>query len=189
MFSSIITNINWVDICLAILLLRICYIAVKNGFPQEVFKIFGVIAAVFLSMHYYLFLSELIRDRLGLGLESTALRSLEFFVFLTLVILSQFFFVILRKIFSKALKVEVLPTLNKWGGFILGVARGLLLGSLLMFIMLLSGADFLNKGVKESYSGKYIVGVAPAVYCSLWQGFLSKLFTGDKLNDSVLEVQ
>ena len=149
MFSSIIENINWVDICLAILLLRICYIAVKNGFPQEVFKIFGTIAAVFISLHYYLSLSAFIRSRLGL--ENGALQSLDFFVFVTLVIFAQLFFVILRKIFSGALKVEALPALNKWGGFILGLARGLLLGSLLIFMLLLSGTGFFNRGVRDSY--------------------------------------
>lgn len=187
MYSSIIENINWFDICFAILLLRICYIAVKNGFPQEVFKIFGTIAAVFFSLQYYVSLSAFIRGRVGL--ESNALQSLDFFVFVILVILSHMFFVILRKIFSKALKVEALPTLNKWGGFILGLARGLLLGSLLMFILLLSGVGFLNRGAKESYSGKYIVGIAPAVYSSLWHGLFSKFFTGEKFNDNVLQVQ
>lgn len=187
MFSDIIKNINWVDIALLILLLRICYIAVKNGFPREVFKLFGTIAAVFFSLHYYVSLSGFIRSRLGL--EDKALQSLDFFVFIILVVFCQLFFVILGKIFSKALKVEALPTLNKWGGFILGLARGLLVGSLLMFILLLSGAGFLNKGVKESYSGKYIVGIAPAVYSSLWHGLLSKFFTGDKFNDTVLQVQ
>lgn len=187
MFSAIIKNSNWVDICFAILLLRICYIAVKNGLPQEVFKLSGTIAAVFFSLHYYVSLSGFIRSRLGV--ESNALQSLDFLVFITLVILCQLFFVILRNIFYKALKVEALPTLNKWGGFILGFTRGLLTGSLLMFILLLSGVGFLKNGVKESYSGKYIVGIAPAVYSSLWQGVLSKFLTGEQFNDTVLKVQ
>lgn len=187
MLSTVINNINWVDITLLILLLRISYIAVKNGFPQELFKLLGTIAAVFFSMHYYLFLAGFIRSRLGV--ESTAWGSLEMAVFIALIILSQLVFAVIGKIFSKALRVEALPALNKWGGFILGLARGVLVGSLLIFVLLLSGAGFLNKSVKDSYSGRYIAGVAPAVYSSLWQGFFSKFFSGDKFNDTVLQAQ
>ncbi len=187
MISSIIKYINWVDICLVILLFRICYIAVKNGFPQEVFKIFGVVAAVYFPMHYYTVLAGAIRG--VFGLQGNALGSLEFFIFVTLVVLIYLVFVVLQKLFSKALKVEALPTLNKWGGFILGLTRTLLLASLLMFILLLSGSGFFDKGVKESYSGKYVAGIAPAVYSSLWHGIFSKFFAGEKFNDNVLEVQ
>lgn len=187
MFSSIIKSTNWVDACIVILLFRICYIAVKNGFPHEVFKIFGTVTASYFSLHYYTILSSAIRSRLNL--KSNTWQSLDFFIFVTIFILIYLLFVLLRKIFSKALKVEVPPTLNKWGGFILGLARTLLLASLLIFMLLLSDITSFNKGAKGSYSGKYIVGIAPAVYSSLWHGIFSKFFSAEKFNDNVLQVQ
>ena len=187
MFSSIIKSINWVDICVIILLLRICYIALKNGFVHEIFKVFATVTALYFSLHYYSVLAGGIRSRLNLNTQ--ALVSLDFFIFITLVILVYLVFFFLRKIFSKALKIEIIPALNKWGSFIFGLARALLLASLLMFMLLLSGVGFLNRGVQESYCARYIAGIAPAVYSSLWHGIFSKFFSGEKFNDNTLEAQ
>lgn len=72
MFSSIIKAINWVDVCLLILLLRICYIALKNGFVHEVFKLLATVAALYISLHYYNVLADVVRSRLNLKSESLA---------------------------------------------------------------------------------------------------------------------
>lgn len=87
------------------------------------------------------------------------------------------------------MRVEIAPALNKWGSFVFGLARALLTASLLIFILLLSGAGNLDKGVRESYSAKYIAGIAPAVYSSLWQGIFSKFFSAEKFNDNALAAQ
>lgn len=187
MFSSIIKAINWVDICVLVLLFRIVYIAFKNGVVHEIFKVFCTVAALYISLHYYKALAAGLRGLLKL--RDDAFVSLDFFIFLALVILIFVVFFFLRKIFSKALKVEIVPTINKWGSFIFGLARTLLAASLLMFMLVLSGVDFLSNGVQQSYSAKYIAGIAPAVYSSLWNGIFSKFFSGEKINDNVLEAQ
>lgn len=172
MLSSIINTINWVDVGVLILLLRIGYIALKNGLAHEVFKLFATVTAAYISLHYYGILAAAVRGRLNL--KGGGPEHLELFIFLALSVLAFIIFFFLRKILSKALKVEIIPVLDKWGSFIFGLARGLLAASLLLFLLRLSDAPVLSKELRESYSVKYIGGIAPAVYNSLRQGIFSK---------------
>jgi len=132
-------------------------------------------------------LADVIRS--GLNAKNDSLVPLDFVIFIALVILVFVIFFFLRRLFAKAMKIEIVPVLNKWGGFIFGLARTLLVASLLMFTLLLSGIGFLENGVKESYCARYIAGIAPSVYSSLWYGISSKFFTGEKFNDNVLQSQ
>jgi len=85
--------------------------------------------------------------------------------------------------------MEAVPQLNKWGGFVLGIARCILVVGLLIFILIIPNVGYLNKSVKNSYSGKYFLKVAPNVYSGLWYNLISKFMPKEKFNKSVLEIQ
>ena len=53
MLIHLIKSINWIDVALACLFLRVIFIGVTNGFIAEFFKSLGVVTAVFFSLHYY----------------------------------------------------------------------------------------------------------------------------------------
>jgi uncharacterized membrane protein required for colicin V production len=184
---SVLKQFNWVDIFVIILLLRTSYIAVKNGLPAELFKTLGLISATYFSLHYYTFFSGLVDERPLL--KSVPAELLNFISFVILALCGYFVFVILRKIFCRFIKVEAVPNLNKWGGFILGIFRVILLISLLIFMLAMSPVGYLTDSVKHSFSGKRIVQVAPAIYSSLWDKIASKFMTSEKFNKSVFEVQ
>ena len=57
MLTHLIKSINWIDVALAFLFIRMIFIGVKNGFISEFFKFLGVVTAVFVSLHYYSFLA------------------------------------------------------------------------------------------------------------------------------------
>ncbi len=188
MFLSIVKQFNWVDILVVILLFRIGYIAIKNGLPAELFKLLGIISAIYLSLHYYTALSDWIRAHIAAE-KKMPLEFLDFLVFLVLAILGYLIFVLLRSIFYRFIKMEAVPRLNKWGGLALGVARGFLLVGLVIFMLVISSISYLKNSVKNSYSGRQLFNVATSTYSWLWNAIASKFMPGEKFNRTILEVQ
>lgn len=187
MLSGIIKQFNWVDIFVVIILFRIGYIAIKNGLPVELFKLLGTLFATFLALHYYTGLADLMS--VHLGLRKIPVAFFAFFYFLVLTILGYLIFVFFSNVFCRFIKMEATPKLNKGGGFILGIARGILVVSLVMFILVISSLDYFKNSVKDAYSGKLLFKVAPAIYSGLYNGIVSKFIPATKFNTAVWEVQ
>src|SRR3989338_6816197 len=163
---NILKQFNWVDIFFAILLIRICYVAVKNGFPVELFKLLGTILASYLSLHYYIIFSDDIVGRIGA--KFIPLEYLNSFSFIALAILGYLIFVLLRKVFSRFIQMEAVPNLNKWGSLILSMMRGFLFVSLLIFTLVIAPTGYFRNSVNNSYSGKRLFNIAPMTYTWLW---------------------
>lgn len=187
MILSVIEQWNWVDIFVIILLFRISYIAIKSGLAVELFKFLGTILAVYLSLHYYMGLSDFVKARLGN--EKLSLEFLDFSSFLILVTAGYAVFVFLRRLIFQLIKIEAVSVLNKWLGLFLGIARGFLVASLIIFILVISNMNYLKKSAENSYSGRRLFKLATNTYSGLWHGLMSKFMTGEKFNKAVLEAQ
>jgi len=177
-------QINWLDILVLVLIVRTCLIASQSGFPIELFKFIGTLSAIYFSLHYYLVLTDYTLRWLSLG-GRMPLEFSEFIIFLVLAIAGYCIFILLRSIFYRFLKMEAVSGLNKWGSLVLGVARGILLVSLIMFMMFISSIGYLRDSVRASYSGKRLFMIAPDTYACLWKGAASKFAAGEKFNDNV----
>ena len=70
MLTQFFNRINWVDVILAILFVRIIFISVKNGVIAEIFKFLAVLSALFISLHYYAYLAEFMAKKNTLSVES-----------------------------------------------------------------------------------------------------------------------
>jgi uncharacterized membrane protein required for colicin V production len=180
-------QINWVDILALIVLFRVCYVASKKGLPVELFKLLGTLAAVYISLHYFTVVSDLIRGRVNT--EKAPLAFLDFLSFIVLAAVSYLIFVLLRHTFFQFIKMEAVSTLNKWGGLILGIGRGFLLVGLIIFGLVISTVTYLKDSVDKSYSGKRLFEIAPQTYIVLWDNLGAKFMAKEKFNNTVLEVQ
>lgn len=183
--AEIISQLNWVDIFVVILLVRICYIAIRTGLPTEFFKLSGVLFAVYLAMHYYILFAEFAREKTGF--KNALAGLLNFSAFLILAVSGYFIFVLLRSFFYRFIKMDATATLNRWGGFIFGALRGFLLSSLILFMFIVSPGNYFKDSVNNSYSGKYLLHIAPSAYSMLWSGILSKFRPAEKFNDATRE--
>jgi uncharacterized membrane protein required for colicin V production len=177
---------NWIDIFILILFLRIAYISLKTGLPAEFFKILGTLSAVYLSLHYYTSFANFFAQRLVS--KNKPLPILEFFFFIALAFIGYGLFILLRLLLCRCVSAEVIPNLSKWGGLIVGLTRGFLLASLVLFIFFKSQVTYFKKSINDSFSGNYIVNVAPATYSWFWYKIISKFKTNEKFNMSVLEI-
>ncbi len=187
MFTDTIRQFNWFDILIVILLIRICYVSVKNGFPIELFKFLGTIFAIYMALHYYTILSDVIQERYSI--EKMPLEFLDFVIFLALAVITYMFFVIVRSVFYRLIRMEAAKSLDKWGGLLLGVFRGFLVAGLIAFMLAISSVDYFKRSIKNSYSAGKLFNIAPDTYTWLWNNVASKFMTGEKLNKTILEVQ
>ena len=184
MLIEILGQFNFLDILILILLFRVCYVAMHTGLPVESFKLAGTLASIYLSLHYYVFLSDLIQKKIDLSLMP--LEFADFLIFLFLAIIGYLLFMALRGVFFNFIKLEAVAPLSKWGGLFFGILRGLLLVSLICFSMSISSVSYLNKSVKSSYLGSRLNQVAPNTYKWLWDGFFSKFMGSEKFNKEAI---
>lgn len=178
---------NWIDIFFVILFIRICYVAIKTGFPAELFRLLGTISAIYLSLHYYVDFSDYIIS--SIGSKNLPPQYLGFSSFIVLAVLGYLIFALIGKLFSRYIQMEAVPNLNKWGSFILAVFRSFLFVSLVIFILAIAPASYFKNSVSNSYSGKRLFKIAPAAYTWIWDSIMSKFRTQEKFNSAVLKVQ
>jgi uncharacterized membrane protein required for colicin V production len=184
---GIVQQFNWVDIFFIILLLRICYIAFKTGIVPEFFKTLGALFAIYVALHYYTGLSDLLNSRFDLD-KKLPLDFLDFLCFGLLAILSYLVGILFRQAFCRLIKLEAVPRLNKWGGLVIGIVRAVLVCGLFAFILSISTVKYLHDKVAASYFGPSVIKVAPQAYSNIWYGFMSKFVPSEKFNQTVSEV-
>jgi uncharacterized membrane protein required for colicin V production len=187
MLLGIIGQFNWVDLAIIILFIRICYIAFRSELPVELFKLAGVICAIYISMHYYTGIADFFRQRIGM--KEMPLEFLDFISFAFLAIIGMISFLLLRVIFWRMVRIEAINALNKWGSLLIGIIRGFFLVGILSFALTISSVSYLRDSVGYSYLGNKFFRVAPSVYTWLWDTVASKFMVGEKFNSTVLEVR
>lgn len=179
---------NWVDVFFIILSYRIISIALRNGFVAESFKLLGTVLALYVAMHYYTAISDFLCDRFGVE-KKVPLDFFDFGCFIALASLAYLFAMLLRLAFMRFMDLQAVPALNRWLGFVLGIARIVLLIGLIAFAMSISSINYLQDKVNVSYFGKRALKIAPATYSVIWNGVMSKFMKNEKFNKTILEVQ
>ena len=181
-FIHILRSINWIDVAMLALLIRIVFIGVKTGFVTEFFKLFGVSFAVFVSLHYYTPLAVLLAKKINWSAEP-----LECAFFVLLVSLVVIAIKYLRDGFLMVFKFETAHEgVNQWGAGVFSIIRALFLASLIMFGILLMRVDCLEKEVHTSVSQKLALKIAPNTYSYLFNNFVGKIFGREKSNQEAI---
>lgn len=187
MYKDIVTQLNWVDFLVLILLFRTTYIAMKSGAFMEFFKLLGMIFTIYFVLHYYTRLSDFLHRFVKLEAISTVILDFVSLVILTLLV--YFIYVIFREVFLKFIKVEIVSGVNKWAAVILGVTRGVMLVSFLMYVFSIPVVGYITNSIEDSYSSRHIFKVSPEIYSGIWNNFMSKFMTQEEFNKAVTEVQ
>jgi len=187
MLSDVINKLNWIDLVFVILLIRTGYVAVRNGFLVEIFKISGTFLAIYLGCHYYASLAAFFHSRLGSEGSSAAVP--ETLSFVVLCVLGYAVFILPRRLLMRFLKIEAAPLLNMWGGFVLGICRGVLFSGLLFLVFSISTRDYLRLSVAQSFSGRRLVDVVAGTYSGIWNTVMSKFMHGEKYNSALERVR
>jgi uncharacterized membrane protein required for colicin V production len=188
MVLQIIKQMNWLDFLVIILLFRMSYASTKSGFFVALFNLLGAVLACYIALHYYARLGDFCGTYIPTP-PNVPLEIWDLIAFSALGMLGYAVLIILREAFSRFIKAEAVSLLNKWGASILGVARGLLLISLMIFFLSIPVIDYFTDSVKKSFFSKDLIKVSTSTYTFLWSNLVSKFSPQEKFNTAALEVQ
>ncbi len=179
-------RINWIDILVFIVFLRLIFISLKQGLAMEFFKLLGVFSGLYLALHYYFSLAVYFNGRSGN--KNSPGQFLEFSSYIILLAFGYLIFWLLRVLVFRFMTAQINPILSKWGGFFLGFLRAVLLSGLILFAILIPKSTYFRESVRYSLSGKYFAQVAPATYTWIWESIVSKFNSGEKFNNAIIDV-
>jgi uncharacterized membrane protein required for colicin V production len=184
MLMDFLTGLNWIDILMAVVFARIILIGIKNGFVVEFFKFCGIIFSVFVTLHYYSVFADFLTPQVPV-LEPTAVRIL---IFLALWLLVTCVFMLVRDGLMALFSVKPHSAIDKWGGAVLAVLRGLIVCSMTFFVLLLSLNPTVLKLSETSWSRPVVGSLATHVYFGIYWSVVNRFFPAEPVNQEALDV-
>ena len=155
-----LARVNWVDVIVIIIILRSTYVGSQRGLLGEFFHIFWIFIAIIFSTHLYFPISQFLNKYLFIAVNISDLIS---FLFVAGVIYLIFRFA--GKFLQKTVKIEVFPNLNRIGGSILGLVKGLALTMIITLVMLLIPIRYVYYSVHtKSLTGPFFIKAGTTVY-------------------------
>ena len=184
MTAETLNSFNWIDILMAAIVIRVVYIGIKRGIVVELFKMVGVLSAVFITLHYFSSISKVLQEKVHLPLAAADLFS--FGILWGLVILA---FKFIRDGFGMLFKMEAAHSiLDKWGGLVVCIGRALLLCSLTILCLRASSIDYFLKNLEKSATASKLASLAPGFYEATYNNVVSKFFPSEELNKSAYKL-
>jgi len=178
---ELINKINWVDVLVAILMLRISYVALRDGLSHEIFPLLGSVLILTLAMRYYTVLGSSISS----NMMNMPIELANFLSFLALVIALGFLVRLLRVALDKIVKVQWHPVLEKFGGLAAGIMKAYIVTAIVLTTLSLIPLSYMQWSIKDrSLTGKYILGAGPRIYGSIGK-FLPAIRSGETGNPAV----
>jgi uncharacterized membrane protein required for colicin V production len=178
MLTHLIKTINWIDAAFFFLLIRMIFVGVKSGFISEFFKFLGVVAAVFVSLHYYSFFAQWTAVK-----TNFSWRYWELVIFAGLWFAVTFFFKFLREGILILFKVETNHQgFDQYAAGMVAVGRWILVCSLTIFLILLTHNGLLARMTLHSYGYKIAGRAAVGTYGFLYHHLVDKFITGEHYN-------
>lgn len=189
MLPEILSKLNWVDFFVIIIMIRIFYVSAKTGFVIEFFKLLGSIFAVYCSFHYYIIAADILKQRVSNIENYIPLEFFDLLVFVFVLFISYAALAVIRGVICHFISMKAVPMLSRWGAVVLALARGILISSVIIFILAISTIKYLDNSAKESYSGKRLFNAAVGAYSFIWNKFMSKLMPGENYNEQVSQIE
>lgn len=183
MIYPYISECNWVDIVAVVIILRMCYVGIKQGFGVEVFKMINLCFCSFIALHFYYSLGEFLHSVLPpLPTEPAAT-----FSFLLLLIVITLIFRVLRDTFFVFFKKgEANKTSILLGGAI-GALRGIGIAGLIAFGLVISQNHYLELSSRTSVLGGRFIKVPVKIYEFVFNKILSNVSADQSFNEKVIE--
>ena len=183
MLTDFLSKINWIDVLMPVIVLRVLFIGLKAGFITEAFKLLGTIFSVFIILHYYYRVGGAFPEKLHLS--KTWILVISFVALWGLV---TFIFKLIRAGLLIIFSVETQKLVDRWGGGVLASARALIVCGLAFYLIILMGLGSEQRMVKASISRRCFGQVATGVYAMVYYGLVRKFFPDEKINNEALSL-
>jgi uncharacterized membrane protein required for colicin V production len=166
---QILSKMNWVDVLVIILMIRISYVAFMDGLSHEIFPFLGTLAVFVLSLHYYMGLGNIMSANLG----SMPVEISNCLSFIILIVVLGFIVKFLKVVLDKIVKVQWHPVIEKFGGLFVGILKAYIITAMVLTVLVLIPLSYLRWSVRDrSLTGRYVLMAGPEAY-SRFKSFLS----------------
>jgi uncharacterized membrane protein required for colicin V production len=164
--QQFLNRINWIDIVVLIILIKTAYTGRKRGLAGEILTFAGTFLVFFLSLTYYDRLARALAVRTPIPHPAAKPICLLFLLIVLFIVIRALF-----RYLEKLGKLVIMPSLDKYGGLVLGVCRGLIIGSLFIVVLKTLPVDYIQKSVEErSFSARYVEKAGTVLYRTLRRG-------------------
>lgn len=158
---EILTRLNWIDVIVIIVMIRMSYVAFQDGLSHEIFPFIGVICTIVLALHYYNKIATFLSQNIMLMNMSIA----AFLGFLGLVIVSGVIFKLLRRVVDIIVKVSWHPVIEKFGGLTIGIMKASVVVSTILIILALLPLSYVQWSIRDkSLTGMSFLRIGPEIY-------------------------
>lgn len=158
--GQIIFKINWVDILILIIFIRVSYVGYTRGLSSELLPLIASFAALVISINLH--------DKIGGFIAShTPLSAIpaKFLVYISIGSSILLVFGILSNILTgRVIKVQVATMYDSIFGLLFGILRGIVLVSFVVFALSLTPVNYIRESVKEkSLMGTRFMKIGPLI--------------------------
>jgi len=157
--------LNLLDAICLLLIIGFSFWGLIRGFIREAFSLGGIILGVFLGLSLNAGFGSILTPLLGV--EADMGQILAFIIIFLLVSLLVSWLGLLIK---KAVKFVLLGWLDRLLGLVFGFAKGVLIASVICFLLVALPLPDMDKHVETSKVGPLVIGVAPATYNTFFGG-------------------
>jgi len=182
MQDAFIHKLNWVDIGVAIVFVRIILVGFGRGFTVEIFKLLATVCGIFVSIHFYSNISSFVSSRSPLTIEFADPIVLAGLIFLVLVI-----FKFIRDGILLAFHIQPLLWINKWIGLLLSILRGFLVASLIVLFIFLVPVEYFKNSAQSSFSKSRLIELSPKTYAFIFENIYSKFSSDEEINKAIFK--
>lgn len=153
--DSVLTKVGWIDVVLIVALILGLIFGLRKKLVGTFPPICSLAFSVFMTMHYYKLLGNLIGENSFLSVLTGEIVS-----FLLVATAAYFLAELVFLVLSKIMQIQIIEPVDKTGGAILGMVYAVFLFAFVsVFLLNLPIPFFTDSYYYKSVSGPYISGV------------------------------
>jgi len=184
MLDNISLNFNWIDVLIISIVIRVVYVGMHSKLVLEIFRLFGSIAAIFVTLHYYIRAGDLLREYTFIPDDISNL-----FAFILLWITITIMFIFIGNSWGLLLKAKEYPFIDKWGGCFFSLLRSILVSSLVFMLIFCSGNFYAGRMANRSFTGRYLIDIPPMIYMFFYGSVVEEYFPRERLNAGAFDLR
>lgn len=167
-----------------LIFIRAVFIGIQKGFVVELFKSFGLLFSVFITLHYFSGLTVWASSQVGF-LELPTVAILVFVVIWSLTTLAT---KLIREGMLLVFSIQTKPVIDRVGGGLLSALRGIVVCGMVFYAFLLSYNPAIIKVARESVSRAAVAYLPAGIYAGIFKSFVIKFFPYEKISSEAINV-
>ncbi|MBM3248789.1 MAG: CvpA family protein [Candidatus Omnitrophica bacterium] len=182
MAKDIANQLNWIDVFIFIVFIRIILISYKHGFIIEIFQLLGTVVSIFVALHSYNKFAEFISSHSPIPIDFAS-----FICFIGIIASISVLVKFCRDGVLLLIKMQPMSVLDKWGSVILGIIRASFVSSIVLIAVLISTIGYFQQSTERSFSSRYLLDLVPRVYVFIFDNIYSKFSPQEEINSAIFK--